>query len=221
MRCREVQNRVERIKPENLPDEILTHLDACQVCAEYARRSERAGQLLKSASVNDDQSVMPLAARRRLVETQVAGDSSWVERFAETVLSIVGWRPVRYVYASALAVILAVVTLVPFGYDQVIGYNLSLAGICREVAEDHETVCDLLMVMGVQEAVIDVTSCDSTCNLVVFDLRSRDEVRLTVAAFDDLGAQTEIASITRITNRTSGTLLRQADERLLSGWLYD
>ena len=65
------------------------------------------------------------------------------------------------------------------------------------VADDN-IICDMLYSMGLLEAAVDVLGCDSTCSLLIFDLKSREEAQLVVAAFhqvDDDHVKTDVIPV--------------------------
>lgn len=224
MRCEEIQKRLTegfgRTSDLNqLLDEFREHLSQCEACSRVAESSLKLSQLFQAVAHEPETDLMPLETRMRLVARE-AESSGWFGRlggFVGRLVDAVSFGHRRLALSSSLvALILSFVTLVPFGYDRVVGYNLTISGICPEVADDHEIVRALLYERGVEQAVIDVTECDTTCSLIVFDLRSEREIELAMATYEELGAEATIENIAVITDRGSRSLLRMAKERIFS-----
>lgn len=224
MRCEEIQERLTEgsgrtADLNQLLDEFREHLNRCEPCSRVAESSLKLDQLFQAVAKEPETDLMPLENRMRLVARE-AESSGWFERpgdFVGRLVDAVSWGHRRLAVSGGLvALILVFVTLVPFGYDRVVGYNLTISGICPEVADDDEIVCALLYERGVEQAVIDVTECDTMCSLVVFDLRSKREIELAMATYEELGAEATIENIAVITDRGSRSLLRMAQERIFS-----
>jgi hypothetical protein len=56
----------------------------------------------------------------------------------------------------------------------------------------------MLFEMGLMEAAVDVIGCDTTCSLLIFDLKTRTEAQLVAAAFssiDSLNLNTDVVPV--------------------------
>ena len=221
MSCEEIQKLLNEFSGQraDLSDEILDHLSQCKDCSQFAETTFKLGEILQTVANEPESDLIPLEQRMRLVANE-AESSGWFERlgdWAGWVADVISFGHRRFaMYSSLVSVVLLFVTLVPFGYNQVVGYNLTISGICPEVAEDHEIVCALLHEHGIMQAVINVTDCDTTCSLVLFDLQSEREVELAVATYEELGAETTIENVAVVTDRASRSLLRMAKDRIFS-----
>ena len=114
-----------------------------------------------------------------------------------------------------VATLIAALTLIPFQYDQTIGYEVAFAGVERELVEEDERVCDMLFALGLIEAAVDYLGCDTTCKLTVFDLKSKQEVQLVVAAFAHINPMDLNTNVIPVRATVSGSLLDRANERIL------
>ncbi len=222
MHCREVRHRLTILSAADVARdrELLAHIAGCPACASVAGAQRTLGRALEAAAMGDSSCMEPMAAMRRTVESRAAGRGT-AARLAETLTALwrgpTGRRP-RYALSAALvAVVVAVVGLVPFTYYQTVGYDVALAGLDREVALDDEMVCEMLEKLGLLEAAVDVTGCEETCNLLVFDLKTEEEARLVVSAFGELCQDGCTTAMHRVLAQTSGSLLDQANQRINSG----
>jgi hypothetical protein len=176
--------------------------------------------MLLAASENDAANVIPMLAQKNVVEaraSQSARGMLW-RRLFWFAMEHGERNRLQYGIGVGVAVaLLTFVSLVPFRYDHTIGYDVAFAGVCREVGIDDERICDVLYGLGLEEADIDVSECDSTCDLTVVDLKSEQEVGMVVAAFNGLCTDDPVADVIPVVTSTSGSLLRQANERIFTG----
>ena len=93
-------------------------------------------------------------------------------------------RGSRVAVTAAVAVAaLALFTLVPFTYQDTIGYEVAFAGVDKNIALDKTKLHEVLEQLGVEGAVVDVFGCEETCNLRITDLKSAQDARLVRVAF--------------------------------------
>ena|GEM_PF-1015640 len=224
MRCREARRRLtgfrkgQPVDPEDR--ELLDHLAECADCAREARAMGTLRQMLLAASEDDATHVTPVSAQKDIVEVRAAqaGRGTLWTRFLWFSMEHGGRNRLRYGIGVGVAVaLLAVVSLVPFKYDHTVGYDIAFAGVCMELGDDDERMCDVLYELGLEEADIDVWGCDSTCELIVIDLKSEQEVGMVVAAFNGLCPVDPVADVIPVVTSTSGSLLHQANERIFTG----
>ena len=64
-----------------------------------------------------------------------------------------------------------------------IAYEVNLNGISPEYAEDHSIICDMLLSAGLGDASVDVLGCEQTCEVLIFDLKNKEEAELVVNIF--------------------------------------
>ncbi|MFQ5608034.1 MAG: T9SS type A sorting domain-containing protein [Candidatus Zixiibacteriota bacterium] len=92
-------------------------------------------------------------------------------------------RPRLAVTAAVAVAALALFTLVPFTYQDTIGYEVAFAGVDRDVALDKTRLHEVLEQLGVEGAVVDVFGCEETCNLRITDLKTAHDAQLVRVAF--------------------------------------
>jgi hypothetical protein len=113
-----------------------------------------------------------------------------------------------------VAVILVVVTFVPFTRYRTVGYDLNLHNVSLELAQNDEHICELLARLGLVDAGVDLKGCDTTCSLAILDLKSEREAHLVVGAIARLSETDLSSSITPIRTKSSQSLLGQANDLL-------
>lgn len=221
MRCEEIQKRLNEFSSQTpeLSPEIREHLNRCETCSRLAESAFKLDQIFQAAANEPESELMPLETRIKRV-THEAELSGWIGRMDDLAVRLtdaVSFGHRRLILSIGMvALVLAFVTLVPFGYNRVVSYDLTLGGVCPEVAEDQETACALLYERGVERAVIDVMQCDTTCSLVLFDLQSEQEIDMVIETYIELGAEATIEHIAVITDRDSRSLLHLAHERIFN-----
>lgn len=220
MDCREARHRLMTSRPESADEDtaLQEHLSECDSCAREAHAYGLLNRLYQTAAEDSGKPEMPMADQRRIVQARAARLSRSQSRKSRKVASGRAGLSHRPVYAAGLVTVAAMLVLfllVPFGYYRTIGYDLAVEGVNKDLALDDERMCDLFMAVGLVEATIDVVGCDTTCNLLVYDLKSTEEVRLVVSMLDNLSARNLTTNVTPVVARASGSLIQRANEGII------
>jgi len=225
MRCREARNRIDLLGWNQVQagadGKLQDHLQLCPACAEYAELSGQFEAALRESRADDVSKVVPLEHQRLQVERRIQAYSRQSRRQAPAL----GWsqlwsfllRPSVRWAASAVAVAILALAFVPFTQYRTIGYDVSLDGVSRELALNHERICDLLTRLGLNEAGVDIIGCDTTCSVSIFDLKSEHEAHLVLGAIARLGETDLTTNIVPIRAKSSRTLLEQANDLIRRG----
>ena len=96
-----------------------------------------------------------------------------------------------------------------------IGYDIAVAGDDKELAENDEVICDMLFSLGLIEAAVDVLECDTTCNLMILDLKTQAEAQLVVKELARVNEVDLMTDIIPVKTSTEGSLLLRLNEKLL------
>ena len=67
--------------------------------------------------------------------------------------------------------------------NKLVAYEVNLNGISPEFAEDHDIICDMLSSAGLDDASVDILGCERSCEVVIFDLKNKEEAELVVNIF--------------------------------------
>lgn len=185
MRCRQAKLRIAA-SPEDksnpvVDQELEAHLRQCSACSAEARASDLMKTVLTEAGrvdpqVNINQNEMRQKVERRLGAKPPSRVPSG-SRLLTRLIPIAG-------LAAAATILIMLNSLVPTEPGVVMGYQVALGGVDRELALDDEIICEILHRLGLDEAAVDIMGCEITCDLLIYDLKSREEAQLVAAAFD-------------------------------------
>ena len=187
MSCKKIQELLaqEIISPLE-KETIEQHLSLCQGCAESVRQDTLLSKLFTEA-VPQETDIIPIAFMKTRVETALNARSA---RFS---LKGLLRKPMLFP-VTALLLLVVVFSLMNRKEHQLTltdnaGYKVALAGISPELAGDDEIICDMLFDVGLHEASVDIVGCEATCNLVIFDLKSKKEADMVVEIFHAINKQ--------------------------------
>ncbi len=221
MRCSEARRRLTGSRqddPSVLEDrELKAHLASCPACAEEAESARIMKTVLDASATDDTLAMIPQVEQQRLVESRISRHNSLSDRIVGWLdgLRYLWWRRPGYGLSLGLvAAVLAVATFVPFSYDKTLGYDVAFAGVCQEVALNDDQICDMLHSLGLGEAAVDMKGCDSVCALSIICLRTEEEAQMVVAALQNMCRTEMTSSVIPMVDRTSGSLLRRANEEV-------
>jgi len=206
MRCRQARNRLSLSASDSAAitadRELQEHLQACSECAREAAALGLLAQLMATAAEGDRKNLTTLEDQRGLVEARARQENQRENRIHN------GWtRSLQYggVLATAM-IVLVMVALVPFGPEQARGYSVAFGGVDLDLAHDDERICNMLYILGLHEAEVDLLGCDTTCNLLIVDLKTKAEANLVVAAMTSLSDDGLTSNVIPITERDESTL---------------
>ena len=192
MLCREAKRRLidAGSSGSSISDdrELMEHLAQCPDCAREAEAVKRLHRALERGRIDDTVAITPIEVQKVAIDARLAQS----ERNVTTgyrlsrLLADVFRKPHYAVGLTLAAVVVLLVFLTPFKHDRVVGYNLSVAGVSEDIATDDDRLCDLLYALGATDAGVDLIGCDTTCDLLIYDLRSTEEVHLVTMAIRNL-----------------------------------
>jgi hypothetical protein len=216
MRCREARHRLNEwsgvLSDLNDQAQLRAHLDECPSC----------GRLLEAASQLSDAFV-------EAATPDMSGGKSWPEQMTEvqrlagarnqinmrrhslmkTIQNQIKRRPALSMSAAIAVLLLAIAVLIPFKFDRTIGYELAVAGIDSEIAQDTDRLEAALAAIGLAEHQIEVGNCEATCNLKISKLKTEGDVQLVTTFFRQIEG-CEVKIINEETTGEVASLLGQA-----------
>ncbi|MFH1688596.1 MAG: hypothetical protein ABIE70_13890 [bacterium] len=209
MKCRDVQAQLDVLlhlgRQAETDSALNEHLAACRQCRRLYEASTSLRAIYQSAGTDDREGLVPLQVQRQRIEARARrGDKVRIERRGRLPIAA----------AAVAAVVLVVAALVPFNYDRIMGYSVAFAGVNYECGADDGVFCEMLYNLGLDDADVDHLGCDSTCHLLVVDLKTQGEVDMVVGAFADLCRDQVDTSVIPIFHRGSSTLLDRAHRRI-------
>ena len=95
-------------------------------------------------------------------------------------------RPRFSIGIAAVAAILVLSALIPFKYDNTIGYEVALAGVDRAIAMDTDKINEFLVQLGFDDAEVSVSDCEQTCKVRISHLASPEDCHIVKTAFDEV-----------------------------------
>lgn len=214
MHCSEARLRItgSRRDIKNYP-ELQEHLKNCPACAKEFEAAHVLIDIFDLNSKNDTSDMIPLETQLKFVQARVEnkdhlGSSGVLKN------SLFGHRLSFGISALATAAVLLLFAVIPFNYEQVVGYEILFRGIDLELVKERTTICDVLFNLGLEEADIDFLGCDTTCNITVQYLKSEDEVKMVLFAFSEINDYDLSSHVIPIHSQSSRSLLEKVDEKI-------
>ena len=175
MRCSEIRRRLIESHGMVTADdrELKQHLLTCSDCAAFARAEQSLCRDLATAAVDDNTEEIPLSTLKSRVEARSQSIHSAKTKeisIMSALIKQVKRRPSLGVTVGFAVVVLALITFIPFSFDNTVGYEVAIAGVNKDLAMDNEKINDLMAALGLENANVDVGDCESTCILKISDL---------------------------------------------------
>lgn len=192
MPCNKIKELLSSGPIESLKEELRTmlldHLDNCPDCASDQQLRAEVHTLLASANELEKEASIPMNAMRTRVETTIASKQT-------PKLIPIG------ITGAVAAVMLVVVIWFSNSGNQMFAaeYEVAIEGVDQSLIDSNGLICEMLEGNGLIEAGYDVTGCEATCNLVVFNLRTKDEAELVVRLFGKLSDENISSRVIPIT----------------------
>ena len=219
MRCREARTRLNRLIQDNLPFEsdsaLAEHLGGCPGCAEQARMAGWLAESLKLAKEDDDAEIIPVEKMRQRVKTAVHRPSPRPTRRA----GLPAYPLVRRLVLGAIPAIVTlilVMSVVPVSHNRITGWQVALDGVSLDLGENDHVICEMLFEMGLMEAAVDVIGCDTTCSLLIFDLKTRTEAQLVVSALSSIDSVNLNTDVVPVRATITRSLWQRVNEGILN-----
>ena len=92
---------------------------------------------------------------------------------------------------------------------------MAFGGVNKELVEDDHHLCDILFNLGLVEADVDVLGCDTTCNIQIIYLKSKEEVDLVVSALARLNSNNLSTDVIPVRVGQSGSIIERVSESIL------
>lgn len=218
MRCREALDRLNQPAPFDWQSdqELINHLKACPACARQAEAARELRQALAEASVHDEADLINWPEQIRRVET-AAGTLSYQPKENPIMSALkrqLKLRPRLSVSLAVTAIVLLAAALIPFKFDQTVGFEVAVAGVDRDLALNKDRLNEFLREIGLSTAQISVTGCDTTCNLIVSRLDSPDDAQLVAKAFEEIGKMRVVVSLNEVKEEVSGSAISHAMHKI-------
>lgn len=199
MRCREALNRLNRLNLSGQrPDlELLEHLKSCPACARQAEAVRELNRAFADLSLSEEVDQISWPEQVRRVETAARASRNRTKEMP--VMSALKrqfqLRPKLSAGLTAAVVVLLAATLIPFKFDQTVGFEVAVAGVNRDLALNQDKLDEMLERLGLSDVHVSVTGCEATCSLVLSELDSEQDASLLRLAFEEIGGEDVVVQI--------------------------
>lgn len=190
MRCHEARRRIEKAEGIISDGPLLEHIANCSKCAALAEASGTIRRDLQLLSRTEADEMLSFEVLKSRVEARTSRQTPQDHKeisLMEKITRQLRLRPRLSLSLGAVAVILILLTLVPLKLDRNGGYEVAIAGVNKDLALDNQRVSELLTALGLDGANFNVGDCEATCHLTISDLKSEKDVKMVVAAFNEMG----------------------------------
>lgn len=218
MRCSEARRRLIKFHGTVSADdkELKQHLLTCSDCAAFARAEQALCRDLAVAAVDENTDDIPLSALKTRVEARAESIHQAKTKeipLMSRLIKQVRKRPSLGLTFGIAVAVLAFITLIPFSFENTVGYEVAIAGVNKDLAMDSDRVNELLAALGMDGANVDVGDCEATCVLKISDLETEGDVKVIVAAFDELG-NSHLQDISEVFGTKSMTIFQNARKNM-------
>lgn len=182
MNCHEINEILNSKRLDEITADLLSaiesHLIDCEACREEILRVTNLKNSLKPSDDLSDYPI-PMELMRQKIEIRLK-ENQPVRTFGSKL---------RYA-AFLIPVILLAVYFGVNNTDKIEtlthSYELAISGVDLDIAENDHQICELFYDVGLQMASVDILGCDSTCNLLIFDLQSEAEAKLAIQIIENI-----------------------------------
>jgi hypothetical protein len=116
----------------------------------------------------------------------------------------------------AVVTLILVLAVIPVSRHRITGWEVALEGVSLELGQDDDLICEMLFEMGLMEAAVDVIGCDTTCSLLIFDLKTRTEAQAVVSAFSSLDSLSLQSDVVPVRSTITRSLWHRVNEGVLN-----
>ncbi|MFH1701408.1 MAG: hypothetical protein ABIE07_12580 [Candidatus Zixiibacteriota bacterium] len=179
------------------------------------RQDKKLNNIIETASRDDSKNIISLSDMKSNIEIRTNAKSKQKEKSKFNFL-IFARKPAYSITLATFTIILIISAALPLKYKKTIGYEVAFSGVDRNLYDNNNIFCDLLQYLELYDADIDFQGCQSSCSLVVFDLKTEEEAMMVVSAFTQIDADKMKPQVISIQTNESKTLLDHANEKLLN-----
>ena len=186
MSCKDIKILLNKSDLSELSDvqikQIENHIHNCSSCYELYSRDMILASLFKHAEV-DEEYIIPVEVMRAKINKRLDEPEKGF-----SFLSFIR-EPIVGSVSAVMLVLLVSLSLFTLEKNeqnqsyQLVAYEVNLNGIAPEFAKDHDIICDMLSSAGLDDASVDILGCERSCEVVIFDLKNKEEAELVVNIF--------------------------------------
>ncbi len=192
MRCAEARRRLNRPNRStsdlSTDNELQSHIEECRECALHYKTAQDLQTAFRDAKLSDDDGITfeHLKTRVNARARQVQQPGWRLIKVMSKLRKQLEKSPRLSVSIALIVIAVGISTLVPFKYDRTIGYEVAVAGVDKELALDEQKMNAFLMKLGVEDAIVDVTGCEKTCEIIIRELKNPNDAELITIALQEI-----------------------------------
>ena len=187
MNCSEAQERLNALalstSDKEIEAELMEHVRNCPDCTELLGVQRTLGEDFRRLS--SEARVRPMTLQTLKDRVLLREQAPKGRQVKTTLIPRRGERwasPRRLGWSAAVVAAVAIVfTLLPFSFEDELGYQVAVAGVDESLVTSG-AISDLFMAVGLTKAAIEVISCTPACSLVVSGLTTTLEAQTAAAA---------------------------------------
>lgn len=213
MRCHEVRKRISDQTGDS--HEVTEHLAKCAECARFAEAEREVAESLRTLKSEPIEPSIPPALLRQRIETKAAGYARKEITVMSSLVKQIRVHP-RLSVSVALAVALFLfVTLVPFSYQRIGGYAVTVVVPNANVGAPPD-IQGALALLGHANVAIKASLDDNGATYEIGNFPSRADAREVGAAVKALCGKQGTVSVKPVMETVSGNLYAQVRDRLIT-----
>jgi hypothetical protein len=214
MRCDEARKRMTEGRLED--PAVAEHILTCVACAKLAAADRQLSRLLREAVETEMVPATPISIVRQRIESIAAESQRKEKRIMANVFDQFRVHP-KLSWGLALAVVVFLfVSLVPFSYQRVTGYDatVAFADLPREISK--ESLQGALAAIGQGDAKIMLEKQNEKTIYKVRGLSSQLSARELVAVVNALAGTKGHSEIVPVLVTVSGSLFAQVRDKIIT-----
>lgn len=213
MRCREAKRLLNEGNISH-PD-LSAHLSRCAKCAREAEAAGLMEAVMSDLRRENPDAATPLAQiRAHLGSFSAASSRKEHSRMAEIRHTLATKKRLGFGFGLALAALLFF-TLVPFSYDRVTGYDVTIGGLPADQQIQVNHILAGFEAIGIENASVSVNYSDDETSVYMMNFTDHATAQKATAAFNTLTGMDGEVAIKKRKETVSGSLFAQVAEKLM------
>jgi len=211
MRCREAKRRLNH--GAAVEGELAEHIRACASCAVYKAAGKRLEVAFDVFRDRQPISPTPFSDIRGIVKSKAVIGRKGISLMSKVKNEIQSNRKVG-ISLIAAACLFVLLVLVPFSYDQTVGYTVTFEQLDPAYVTLEDRLSLALASLGLDRAVIEFVDNDHTVDCRIGNLPTKQGAREAAAAFRTVYGYDGPAVIASVVRETSASLYAQVKDKL-------